>query len=253
MDKYDLVFSSPILNAAGVLGFSPDQNKFADVRRLGAFITNPISFIQRTPAAGTRFLPFQGGFLLHSGYPNLGFRRVVRRYSRAWAESPVPVIVHLLAENRRDLSVMVQKLEGMEGVMGIELGLPPDIDGESAAALVASAVGELPIIVKLPLDRAREIVPYLSFEASLIISLGPPRGELPNHQGKLVQGRLYGPSLLPQSLALVKKLSAQGCRVIGAGGVYSSEDIRAMLSAGALAVMLDAVLWRDGVLPDWEG
>jgi dihydroorotate dehydrogenase len=252
MKKYDLVFLTPILNAAGTLGFSPDQNKFADVKKLGAFVTNPISYFPRTPAAGRRIIHFQGGFLLHTGFPNPGFRNVLRKYGHAWAESPLPVIVHLLADNSGELPGMVQKLEGIEGVMGIEVGLPPDIDGKSAAALVGSALGELPLIVKLPMDRANELVPHLSFEPTLIFSLGPPRGALPGADGKLVQGRLYGPALFPYSLGVSKRLVEQGCIVIGAGGIYRREDILAMLASGVAAVMLDAVLWRNGNLPDWE-
>jgi dihydroorotate dehydrogenase len=38
--------------------------------------------------------------------------------------------------------------------------------------------------------------------------------------------------------------------LVGAGGVESSADVRAFLSAGALAVQIDTILWRDprGVL-----
>jgi dihydroorotate dehydrogenase len=253
MEKYDLVFSNPLLNSAGTLGFFPDPNKLNDVRTLGAFVTNPVSAHPRTPAVVTRFIPYEGGFLLHTGNPNPGFRTVFRRYRRLWGKSSIPIILHLLAENPGELAGMVQRVEGIEGVAGIELGLPPDIDGDSADALVQSAIGELPIIVRLPLDRALELAPLLSMKSDLIFSLGPPRGALPDHHGRFVHGRLYGPAVLPQSIRVVKALTGQGCTVIGSGGVYRSEDLRALLSAGALAVMLDAVLWRDGSLPDWGG
>jgi dihydroorotate dehydrogenase len=34
--------------------------------------------------------------------------------------------------------------------------------------------------------------------------------------------------------------------VIGAGGVYSQAQVESMLAAGALAVQVDAILWRGG-------
>jgi dihydroorotate dehydrogenase len=50
--------------------------------------------------------------------------------------------------------------------------------------------------------------------------------------------------LFPQSLEIVHSASKLGLPVIGAGGVYSKENADAMLSAGALAVQMDSVLWR---------
>jgi dihydroorotate dehydrogenase len=36
--------------------------------------------------------------------------------------------------------------------------------------------------------------------------------------------------------------------IIGGGGVYRKEDALAMLESGALAVQMDAVLWKSGGL-----
>jgi dihydroorotate dehydrogenase len=41
-------------------------------------------------------------------------------------------------------------------------------------------------------------------------------------------------------------LAGAGVPVIGGGGVYKQEQVEAMKEAGALAVQLDAVLWRGG-------
>ena len=79
MPKFDLAFDPPLMNAAGSLGFAPDRRGPIALEQLGAFVTNPVSLRPRTPAQGARLLPFPGGFLLHSGHPNPGFNRVVRR------------------------------------------------------------------------------------------------------------------------------------------------------------------------------
>jgi dihydroorotate dehydrogenase len=55
---------------------------------------------------------------------------------------------------------------------------------------------------------------------------------------------MYGPALLPLALEVVQTVARQGLAVIGSGGLYRPEDIDAMLSAGAVAVQLDAVFWR---------
>ncbi len=90
MPKYDLDISPPLMNAAGSLGFVPEPNGPVNLKQLGAFITNPISFQARTPARTRTSLPYAGGFLLHSGYPNPGLRAAVRRYAARWARSSLP-------------------------------------------------------------------------------------------------------------------------------------------------------------------
>ena len=60
----------------------------------------------------------------------------------------------------------------------------------------------------------------------------------------MVQGRLYGPAILPVALRVVHELSQMSIPTIGAGGVYTQEHKNAMLAAGAFAVQLDSILWR---------
>lgn len=244
MSKYDLSLSSPLMNAAGSLGFSPDAYGPVDLDRFGAFVTNPISLEPRTPARGVRCLPYPGGFLLHTGYPNPGFHSAVRSFQSRWARSTLPVIVHLLGDTPHKLAQMVRGLENLEGVMGVELGLPPDVPPATAAAMVEASLGELPLVVRLPVDRAGELAESLHTSGAWAISLGPPRGALTGPDGQLVQGRLYGPALFPLALAAIRRVTQSGFPVIGAGGVYKPENIQAMMDAGAIAVQLDSVLWR---------
>lgn len=246
LSKYDLSLGKSYLNAAGTLGFTPDLHGPVDLTRLGAFITNPVSLGKRTPARGPRYLPFPGGFLLHTGYPNPGLRDTIRRCRERWARSPIPIIIHLLAENVNDLPAMVRQVEALEGVIGIELGLPKEVNANIVRLLTAAALGELPVIVRLPLERAVEAAPAAIQAGAAMISLGAPRGAFPARAGNLLHGRLYGPALFPQALAVVKELSQSGIPLIGAGGLYRQEHCDAMLSAGAQAVQLDALLWRGG-------
>jgi dihydroorotate dehydrogenase (NAD+) catalytic subunit len=249
MRKYDLEISPPLMNAAGSLGFVPESSGPVDLAQLGAFITNPISFQKRTPARKRTCQPYPGGYLLHSGYPNPGLRAAIRRYAARWARSPIPIIVHLLAENVEGVSRMVPLLEEIEGVMGIELGLPPAVDLQSAQELVQAALGELPLIVRLPVEKAGMYAQSLANSQITAISLGPPRGALYDSQGQSVRGRLYGPSVFPQTLASVQEAISAGVPVIAAGGVYKQRQVEALMEAGAIAVQLDAVLWSLG----WDG
>ena len=119
-----------------------------------------------------------------------------------------------------------------------------------AAGLVRAAAGELPLIVRLPRTQALALARALPSESVAAFSLAPPRGAFRLPDGRWLTGRLYGPAVLPGTLALLSALrQVTEAPLIAAGGVFSRADGRACLDAGALAVQLDTVLWRGG----WEG
>jgi dihydroorotate dehydrogenase (NAD+) catalytic subunit len=242
--KHTLEFDQPLMNSAGSLGYAPQSRGAIDLERLGAFVTNPVSLKKRTPAHGTRYLAYPGGFLLHTGLPNPGLKSVLKDYAPRWARQTLPIWVHLLAEGAEELSQMAKHLEGRDGVAGLEVGLPANADEFSVQALTRAACGELAVIVRLPLDAPGELAEAAVAAGAAAVSLGPPRGALLNSQGEIVSGRLYGPALFPLALQAVKRLTTLGLTVIGSGGIYSQRDVDVMLAAGAVAVQLDAALWR---------
>jgi dihydroorotate dehydrogenase len=61
---------------------------------------------------------------------------------------------------------------------------------------------------------------------------------------EITHGRLYSPSLFPQTLEVVNNAAKLGLPIIGSGGVWSKENADAMLSIGVLAVQVDAALWN---------
>ncbi len=246
-----LEFSTPLLNAAGSLGFSLPGRGAVDPDRLGAFFTNPVSLAPRRPAENRCLVPFPGGFLLHTGLPNPGFRSVLRAHAFRWARMGMPVIVHLIASQPEELARMVRRLEGLEGVSGIEVGLHPEISPDQAARFYQAARGELAVIASLPPDRVVDLGPALQRAGAGLVSLAAPRGALPGPEGRLIHGRLYGPALLPGALQAVAAAAGLGLRVIGSGGVYAGQDGREMLSAGACAVQVDAAWWKGFEIEDW--
>jgi dihydroorotate dehydrogenase (NAD+) catalytic subunit len=135
-------------------------------------------------------------------------------------------------------------LEDQEGVAGLEIGLAADAALDTAQAFTQAARGELPVVVRLPVDRANQLAGGVLEAGAAAISLGPPRGALPDRGKGFISGRLYGPAIFPLALETVRSLARSGIPVIGAGGIYQADQAEAMLAAGAIAVQLDAVLWR---------
>jgi dihydroorotate dehydrogenase (NAD+) catalytic subunit len=244
--KRDLYFSKPIINAAGMLGFAPDFRSLGDfgsLNRFGAFVTNPISLRSRMPAAQPALIEFPGGFLFHSGLPNPGLPAVLKKHEARWNRSEMPIIVNLMADRPEESMRMVQMLEGIENVMAVELGFAPLLSDDIILLNLEMCVGEMPLIFSLPAEQVLSLGPRLMQEGAAAISIACPRGALMNDKNELISGRLYGQSQYPRSLDLVHSAAMIGMPIIGAGGIWTEQDAADMLSAGAMAVEMDASLW----------
>jgi dihydroorotate dehydrogenase (NAD+) catalytic subunit len=237
-----------------MLGFAPDFREKPGFWKktgfswdaLGAFVTNPISLRPRLPTASPTLIEYPGGFLLHTGLPNPGLSAVIKKYAHRWADSSLPIIVHLMADRPEETARMVESLEGVENVMAAELGFAPLLADELILTSLEMSLRELPLIVSLPAEQILRLGPRVMEAGAEAVSLAAPRGTLNTENGTLVTGRLYGPAYFPQSLAIVRDAVAAGIPIIAGGGVYKQEQAQVMKEAGALAVQLDAVLWRGG-------
>jgi dihydroorotate dehydrogenase (NAD+) catalytic subunit len=254
--KRDLYFSKPLMNAAGSLGFAPDSRAGIDLRSFGAFVTNPFSLRPRVPAAKPEMIEYAGGFLLHTGLPNPGFKAGLKKYSAKWSRSDLPIILHLMADRPEETQKMVRSLETQENVMAVELGFAPLLAEDIILLTLEMCLAELPLIFSLPVEQVLSLGPRLIQRGAQAISISMPRGALPallRAEGSgdrgITTGRLYGPSLFPRTLETVYSAAKLGLPIIGAGGVWTKENAETMLSAGALAVQVDAALWGF----NWQG
>jgi dihydroorotate dehydrogenase (NAD+) catalytic subunit len=243
--KRDFQIDPPWMNSAGVLGVGFEAGRLFPLEWLGALVTPPLSRTQRSPSAGQRWMEFPGGMLLHTGHPQPGLETILREQSRRWKSVGRPIIAHLLAQEPDDLQWMVQRLEEVEAIGAVEVGLSPDLSAGAAAELLDAAVhGDLPVIACLPPAQALALAEAASAGGAAAVSLAPVRGSLPAPGGGLAAGRLYGPALLPQALWLVGQLSGRlECPLIGSGGLFSRQAARAMLACGAQGLQIDSALW----------
>jgi dihydroorotate dehydrogenase (NAD+) catalytic subunit len=241
--KRDLYFGKPLMNAAGSLGFAPDSRVGVALDAFGAFVTNPFSLRPRLPTARPELVEYPGGFLLHTGWPNPGLNSGLKKYASRWDKSNLPIIIHLIADRPEETQRMARMLELQENVMAAELGFAPLLANDIIMLTLEMCVGELPLIFSLPVEQVLSLGPRLIQGGAQAISISAPRGALPTANSSLITGRLYGPSLFPQTLETVYSAAKVGLPIIGAGGVWNKENAEAMLSTGALAVQVDAALW----------
>lgn len=247
--KYSLIINNPVMIAAGMMGFDPSAyQNLLKLEKLGAMVTAGITYKPRKPANGPRVAPMIGGMLLHTGLPNPGINRVVSQYKRSWERSPIPVIAHVVANRFDDVVRVVERLEGLPNVVGVELGLHDQATIDDVYDLVNAARqgSQLPVLVKLPLFSAMYLAEAAEMSgADAIVVSSPPRGtERDPLSGQLIGGRVYGTFLKSQTLRVVGYVAGFiQIPVIACGGIHSADDARDYLEAGARAVQIDTLTW----------
>ena len=241
--KREIFLEKPFLNAAGTLGFYPNPHTMPYLHHLGAFLTNPISQTPRQPAGNRAHIPFPGGFLLHTGLQNPGITRAIGQFKHRWAVASCPIIIHLLVESPLGLTDMIRRLEGLENIMGVELGLPLNCVPNTLTAILEAAHGECPLIISLNPEQIPILLPTIKESPHVPIHLTEPRGMLPNKEGEFVTGRLFGPSIFPLMFKAAKTLVDEGLQVIVNAGVTHRWQASPLLESGVMAVGLGSLLW----------
>lgn len=242
--KTGLALRSRAVAASGCWGFADEYAGVLDFAQLGAFITNPLTYAARQPAAARTALAFPGGVLLHTGLPNPGLRTAVKTCAAKWARMPCPVIVHLALDSGAEVTQCLALLEQLENVAAVELGFRADEHAHTISELVRTAcMGLLPVLAALPFERAAECALIAARAGAHGLSVSaPPRGTLPGP----VSGRLYGHGVFPGALHNLQAVQAlTDLPLLAGGGVHMAEQAQAMLAAGAAAVQLDSVVWSQ--------
>lgn len=248
--KDAILIQSPVMPAAGTFGFGEMYRGIINVEKLGAIVTNPVTYEPRQPAIGTRVIELDAGVLIHTGLPNPGLSKVLKKHRNLWTVLPIPIILHFVATTHKHVKLGMERINEEACITGVELGLPDDISWQDAEQFtkIAVASSDKPVIVRLPLQDAYEIASAVADAGAAAVTVAaPPRGTARDPiNGRLVPGRIYGPLIKPIVLhtvgKLVRRLSDE-IPVIGAGGIHSQQDARDYIEAGARAVQVDSVTW----------
>lgn len=246
--KNSLVIETPVMPAAGTIGFGDVYRELIQFEKLGALVTNPVTYAPWSPATGTRVVALDAGMLVHTGLPNPGLSKIMGKYRGLWSSLPLPIILHLVASNVEHVRKSASRIDAENAVDAIELGLNDDMTWKEAEELVKAAVNatEKPVLARLQLQDAYEIAQAVSEAgAGALVVAAPPRGTARDPlTGRLVSGRVYGPLVKPMVLRVVGQLVGRiDIPIIGAGGIHSAQDARDFIEAGARAVQVDTLTW----------
>jgi dihydroorotate dehydrogenase (NAD+) catalytic subunit len=255
-----------VIAASGTFGYGLEFAERMDLSGLGAIVCKGTT---REPRAGNpppRVTETAAGMLNTIGLQNVGVDAVVTEKAPHWARLPTPVLVNVSGTSVEDYRAIVERLDGIPGISGIELNIScPNVKeggvafgtSASAAADVTAAVRaatELPLVVKLSPNVAdiRTIAAAVEGAGADAISVAntlygmaiDARRRRPVLAG--ATGGLSGPAIKPYALYLVYQVAQEvSVPVIGIGGIMSARDAIEFLLAGATAVELGTALLID--------
>ena len=233
------------MNAAGTAGYAPGKAFMDAFPAASVFVTNPISYHARKPSRNRGVYDYDGGFLVHGGWPNPGFRTILQKNKTRWMRSELPIIVSLLIDSPEDTYQILEEIEEIDNIYAVEFSVSSHITYERIYENLNAGFGKLPIILKVPVERLNEdwlrSVDDTSVEA---ISLQAPRGII-KYQGKYIQGRLFGAASLPITMRAIKEAEKIALPILGGVGIENAtlHQLDSMFELGLYAFQFSELAW----------
>jgi dihydroorotate dehydrogenase (NAD+) catalytic subunit len=266
-----LTLKTPVIAASGTFGYGIEFAERMDLSGLGAIVCKGTTHEPRAGNQPPRVTETPAGMLNSIGLQNVGVDAVIRDKAPQWARLDIPVLVNVSGTSVEDYVEIVNLLDRVPGVSGLELniscpnvkeggvafGVAPRLAAEVTAAVRAAT--SLPLVVKLTPNVAdiRAIAAAVEGAGADALSVANTvygmaidiRKRRPVLGG--VSGGLSGPAIKPHALYLVYQVAQEvSVPVIGIGGILTAEDALEYIMAGASAVqvgtalLLDPTSWR---------
>ncbi|MHB1293661.1 MAG: beta/alpha barrel domain-containing protein [Anaerolineae bacterium] len=247
--KRELVLRSPVLIAAGALGYDAWDREAVRWPVVGAFITPSLTWRPIAPTDAPRLARTVAGYVQHTGRANPGLRAALRRFGKTWERLQMPIVVALYGHNAAEFAEMAAYASGDPIVQGLELHLPHDAEDALVEQCVAAAVAEsaVPCLVRAPLGTAVPCaVAAERGGADAVVVADAPMARALDEDGATVYGPMHSPALAPLVAQCVYEVAhAMSLPIIARGGIARITDALAMVASGALAVQVDSALYVD--------
>jgi len=270
VDLGGLRLDNPVLLASGVAGYGMEVEQVADIRELGGVIMKSVTVKPRKGNPGPRIWETAAGMLNSIGLENVGLDEFCEKTLPEAAGIGVPIIASIAGTTVREFASLAQKIHETGLVKAIETNVScPNVEkggiqfGVDTGAIqaVVTAVREnsdLPLFVKL--SAAVTDIAHLALAAAQsgasglsLINTMPglaidPAKRRPRLGG--VTGGLSGPAIKPIALKAVWDCyRTTGLPIIGGGGIFDVDDALEFMIAGASALALGTVIFKDPLRP----
>ncbi len=271
----NLRMANPVMTASGTCGYADEYAGFADLSKLGAFVTKSISKLPRPGNESYRVVETRAGMLNAIGLANIGLERFLAEKIPILEKMGVPVIVNVPGWSLDDYGDVAETLDQQVPVVaGIELnvscpnvksGLSFGTDPVRLAELVAQVrrrVKRCTLIVKLSpnvtdialtaraaVEAGADCLSLVNTFTAMVVDIEKGRPVLANGTGGL-----SGPAIKPIAVYMVHRVysavaKAHNIPLIGMGGIQTWQDAAEFILAGASAVAVGTALFIDPSIP----
>lgn len=271
VDFAGLMLKNPVAVASGTFAYGEVYDKYYDIGQLGAVVTKSLSLKPRAGNKPPRIIETPAGMLNAIGLQNVGIEAYLRDKLPLLQERNATIIGNIYGHAPEEYAQLAAILQREGGAHAIEANLScpnvHDSKGNRGACLVGQqpeAVQEyiraikgscsLPLIVKLtpniidikePALAAEEAgadaVSLINTLMGMVINPETRRPRLANNTGGL-----SGPAIRPVAVKMVWDCAnVLKIPVMGIGGICTASDALEFLLAGALAVQVGSVSFRQ--------
>lgn len=266
-----LVMKNPVTVASGTFGYGQEYDPYFDIAQLGAVTVKSLTLKPRAGNKPPRLVETPAGMLNAIGLQNVGVDAYLKDKLPYLRNKGCTIIGNIYGHSPEEFAELARRLEAEGGADAIEANLScPNVhDARTARGcmLVAQAperVAEytrairaatrLPVFIKLTPNVADIVEPALAAQeagadgVSLINTL-LGMGINPESRRPILHnivGGLSGPAIRPVAVKMVWD-AAKHLRIpiIGMGGICTAADALQFILAGATAVAVGSISFRQ--------
>ncbi len=271
IDLGGLRMKNPVTVASGTFGYGQEYDAYFDVSLLGAVTTKSLTLKPRAGNRPPRLVETPAGMLNAIGLQNVGLDAYLSEKLPFLREKKATIIANIYGHGPDEYAELAKRLEEADGADAIEVNLScpnvHDAKKSRGSALVAQdpekvslytrtirSATKLPVFVKLTPNVADIREPALAAQeagadaVALINTLMGMAIDPESRRPRLanIVGGLSGPAIRPVAVKMVWD-AAQVLKVpiLGMGGICSALDAIQFLLAGATAVAVGCVSFRQ--------
>lgn len=262
-------FNNPLIAASGTFGFGREYSEFYPLSTLGGISCKGITLQARAGNPSPRIAETPSGILNAVGLQNPGVDHFVKEDLPWLREQGTVIIANIAGNSYDDYCKMAEKLSDTAvDMIELNISCPNVKSGGVQFGTSCESVGAItkavrkyckkPLIIKLSPNVTDIVSIAQAAEAegadaiSMINTLTGMRIDI-NTGRPIIRnntGGLSGPAVFPVAVRMVYQVAqAVSIPIIGMGGISTWQDAAEMLIAGAAALQIGTVLFKDPYAP----